>query len=187
MASTKLVKSVRHYWKINRNKPNRGENWLRVLIAFGVEKSEDHGGLKPYTVQEARKSEKIWSGWKPIRIELQRLYPEQSGKSVEEPTSEPIPESEPEPNTEDETQMIIINYPKITNGIMHKRTSVEIGVREATPEEVAEITYMRDLNAGKVKFDAEKHTALLDATDKAREIANAPFIAKYRKENGMKD
>ena len=76
VADPDLVALVRHYWEINKNKPNRGINWLRVLIAFGAERSEDHGGLKPYTVKEAVDSEKIWSGWKPIREELQRLYPD---------------------------------------------------------------------------------------------------------------
>ena len=67
-----LVRTVRGYYNSNKNKPNRnyGENWFRVLIAFG---DETHDTLTPYTAEEARKSEKVWSGWRPVRQELERL------------------------------------------------------------------------------------------------------------------
>ena len=68
-----LVETVRHYYEMNRDRPDRGHgrNWFRVLVAFGVEPPED--GLPPYTAQEARESETIWAGWRPVREELERL------------------------------------------------------------------------------------------------------------------
>ncbi len=70
--SAELVATVRSYYALNRNRADRGggENWRRVLIAFGAETSTT---LAPYTAAEARKSEAIWSGWRPIREELERL------------------------------------------------------------------------------------------------------------------
>ena len=69
---TSLINTVKHYYAINQHKADRnyGENWFRVLIAFGVETSNT---LTAYTAEEARQSEKIWRGWRPIRQELERL------------------------------------------------------------------------------------------------------------------
>ena len=70
--SADLIKTVRGYYTRNRNRAERnfGENWRRVLIAFGEER---HATLKPYTAAEARASEAIWPGWRPVREELERL------------------------------------------------------------------------------------------------------------------
>ncbi len=67
-----LVATVRGYYASNRNRADRhfGENWRRVLIAFGA---ETHATLTPYTAAEARASEAIWRGWRPVRVELERL------------------------------------------------------------------------------------------------------------------
>ncbi len=71
-ASADLVKKVRGYYELNRDRADRnhGENWLRVLIAFGA---ETHATLAPYTAAEARVGERAWSGWRPVREELERL------------------------------------------------------------------------------------------------------------------
>ena len=69
-ANPSLVETVRGYWKANLDKPSKGENWRRVLIAFGVEGDD---GAGPFTAAEAREGEAIWSGWRPIREELERL------------------------------------------------------------------------------------------------------------------
>ncbi|MCY4212519.1 MAG: autotransporter outer membrane beta-barrel domain-containing protein, partial [Gammaproteobacteria bacterium] len=70
--SASLVATVRGYYELNRNRADRGygENWLRVLIAFGA---ETHATLAPYTAAEARMGERRWSGWRPVREELERL------------------------------------------------------------------------------------------------------------------
>ena len=65
-----LIRMVRGYYQANRNKPTKGINWWRVLIAFGAETSTAH---LPYTAAEARESEKIWSGWAPVREALEKL------------------------------------------------------------------------------------------------------------------
>ena len=67
-----LISTVRGYYASNRNRADRnfGENWRRVLIAFG---DETHATLTPYTAAEARASERVWSGWRPVRVELERL------------------------------------------------------------------------------------------------------------------
>ena len=71
-ARAELVKKVRGYYELNRDRADRnhGENWLRVLIAFGA---ETHATLQPYTAAEARVGERAWSGWKPVREELEHL------------------------------------------------------------------------------------------------------------------
>ncbi len=67
-----LISTVRGYYASNRRRADRnfGENWRRVLIAFG---DETHATLTPYTAAEARASERVWSGWRPVRVELERL------------------------------------------------------------------------------------------------------------------
>ncbi|MDE0161849.1 MAG: hypothetical protein OXL98_08925 [Acidimicrobiaceae bacterium] len=64
-----LVELVRGYYEANLARGG-GQNWLRVLIAFG---DETHDTLQPYTAAEARAGEARWSGWAPVRIELERL------------------------------------------------------------------------------------------------------------------
>ena len=66
------METVRRYYEINKDRADRnhGENWHRVLIAFG---QGTHATLTPYTAAEARESEKIWSGWRPVREALEAL------------------------------------------------------------------------------------------------------------------
>ncbi len=70
--STDLVEKVRGYYELNRSRADRGhgENWLRVLIAFGA---ETHATLQPYTSAEAQAGELAWDGWVEVREELERL------------------------------------------------------------------------------------------------------------------
>ncbi len=75
-----LVRTVRHYYEINRNKPSRGENWFRVLIAFGA---ETHATLRPFTVAEAEVEVTKWSGWQPILDALRKL------EAAQEPAAPP--------------------------------------------------------------------------------------------------
>ncbi len=92
--SADLVQEVRRYYEANRNRADRnyGENWLRVLIAFGA---ETHATLQPYTVAEARAGEAIWrSGWRPVRAELERL--EACGSAL---SGTPGQQNEPVPQT----------------------------------------------------------------------------------------
>ena len=67
-----LVERVRSYWNINRAKGG-GNNWLRVLIALNAEDPDNHPGLTPMTAAEAKEREKKWSGWRPVRQELERM------------------------------------------------------------------------------------------------------------------
>ncbi len=64
-----LIELVRHYHDLNKSRSDYNQNWFRVLIAFGVETSDS---LEPFTVAEAIEAEKIWDGWTPIRVELER-------------------------------------------------------------------------------------------------------------------
>ncbi|MCY4350721.1 MAG: hypothetical protein OXC25_12825, partial [Thiotrichales bacterium] len=70
--SADLAEKVRGYYELNRSRADRGhgENWLRVLIAFGA---ETHATLQPYTSAEARAGESAWDGWVEVREELERL------------------------------------------------------------------------------------------------------------------
>ena len=65
-----LIETVRRYHRMNRQRPNYNHNWHRVLIAFGA---ETHPSLSPYTAAEALRGETRWSGWRPVRQELERL------------------------------------------------------------------------------------------------------------------
>ena len=65
-----LVETVRRYHGMNSQRAHYNHNWHRVLIAFGA---ETHPSLSPYTAAEARRGETRWSGWRPVRQELERL------------------------------------------------------------------------------------------------------------------
>ncbi len=69
-----LIDTVRRYYEQNRNNPARnfGENWRRVLIAFGA-KPAGTPDAAPFTAAEARAGEAVWDGWRPVRVELERL------------------------------------------------------------------------------------------------------------------
>ena len=87
--STELVEKVRGYYELNRSRADRnhGENWLRVLIAFGA---ETHATLQPYTSAEARAGESAWDGWVEVREELERL--EACGNTQQPLVPPPTPE-----------------------------------------------------------------------------------------------
>lgn len=79
-----LIHQVKGYYRTNKDRADRnfGENWLRVLIAFGDTSGVDVApGLTPYTAAEARESEKIWSGWAPVREALEKLETSQTAGS----------------------------------------------------------------------------------------------------------
>ena len=64
-----LLATVRYYYDANQNRPpGYGENWKRVLIAFG---DVQDGQLTPYTAAEAQQSEQRWRGWRPVRQTLE--------------------------------------------------------------------------------------------------------------------
>ena len=71
--SDDLITLVRSYHDGNKHRADYSHNWFRVLIAFGAETSDT---LEPFTAAEARQSEQIWSGWSPVREELERLEAE---------------------------------------------------------------------------------------------------------------
>ena len=69
--SDNLLKTVRYFYEANQdNPPNHGENWKRVLIAFG---DVEDPSLTAYTADEARASEDVWAGWLPTRVALECL------------------------------------------------------------------------------------------------------------------
>ena len=88
-----LVRTVRGYYEGNKNRADRdhGEDWLRVLIAFGA---ETHATLTPYTAAEARQGEQVWNGWTPVRKELERL--EAAAGQCNEDDGEPEDATAPE-------------------------------------------------------------------------------------------
>ena len=80
-ANQRIVSTVRGYYESNHakrtaEKPYRGENWARALLALGEPESslytDDQGrNLTPLTSAEAKS--KPWVGWKPIAAEIERL------------------------------------------------------------------------------------------------------------------
>ncbi len=65
-----LIQTVRGYYNDNVAAGRTGNNWLQVLIAFGV---ETHDSLAPMTAAEARERVSRWSGWRPIAEALEKL------------------------------------------------------------------------------------------------------------------
>ncbi len=67
-----VVKRVEGYYEANKHRADRnhGENWLRVLVAFGQYQER---GIKPYSAAEAWESAKIWGGWKEVAQALEGL------------------------------------------------------------------------------------------------------------------
>lgn len=64
-----VVSTVEGYYERNRDRaPGYGQNWKRVLVAFG-ERDDDTA----FSVDEARAQQAAWGGWKPIADELERL------------------------------------------------------------------------------------------------------------------
>ena len=66
----RLMQTVRDYYDTNVAAGRTGNNWLRVLIAFGA---ETHDTLSPMTAAEARERVSRWGGWKPIAEALEQL------------------------------------------------------------------------------------------------------------------
>ncbi len=65
-----LIQTVRDYYDENVAAGRTGNNWLRVLIAFGV---ETHDELSPMSAAEARERVSRWGGWRPIAEALEQL------------------------------------------------------------------------------------------------------------------
>ncbi len=65
-----LIQTVRGYYDENVAAGRAGKNWLRVLIAFGVETDDE---LRPMSASEARERVSNWSGWKPVAEALEQL------------------------------------------------------------------------------------------------------------------
>ena len=67
--SESLLNKVRHYYDINKHRaPGYGQNWRRVLLAFG---DLSDANLTPFTAAEAKARESRWFGWKPVRVALE--------------------------------------------------------------------------------------------------------------------
>ena len=67
-----VVKRVEGYYEANKHRADRGhgENWLRVLVAFGQYQER---GIKPYSAAEAWESAKVWGGWEEVAQALEGL------------------------------------------------------------------------------------------------------------------
>lgn len=67
-----VVRRVEGYYEANKHRADRnhGENWLRVLNAFGQYQER---GIKPYSAAEARESAKVWRGWEEVALALEGL------------------------------------------------------------------------------------------------------------------
>ena len=64
-----MLERVRDYYDANKDRaPGYGQNWKRVLIAFG---DTTDTNLTAFTAAEATDRESRWSGWRPIRKTLE--------------------------------------------------------------------------------------------------------------------
>ena len=91
-APERLVATVQRYYELNAARGGRsGENWKRVLIAFGDVQDEN---LTPFTAAEARESEQRWGGWRPIRVALECIE-SAAAQPAAIPTATPVPAPAP--------------------------------------------------------------------------------------------
>ena len=65
-----LIRQARKHLKSNQAAGRTGKNWLRILIAFGV---ETHDTLTPFTAAEARERVSRWGGWRPFAEALEEV------------------------------------------------------------------------------------------------------------------
>ena len=85
-----LLTNVQHYYDVNKHRsPGYGENWKRVLIAFG---DVEDANLTAMTAADAQVRETRWWGWKPIREALECIE-EAAEQQIEPP---PPPPTTPE-------------------------------------------------------------------------------------------
>ena len=76
--SDQLLSTVEGYYKHNQNRPpGYGENWFRVLVAFGVQTADAWTAtsrtMTPMTAADAREQEAKWFGWGPMAEALECL------------------------------------------------------------------------------------------------------------------
>ncbi len=65
-----VVIRVEGYYEANKHRRGGGQNWLRVLVAFGQYRERN---IKPYSAAEAWESAKVWDGWKEVAQALEKL------------------------------------------------------------------------------------------------------------------
>ena len=76
--SDQLLSTVEGYYEHNQNRPpGYGENWFRVLVAFGVQTADAWTAtsrtMTPMTAADAREREANWFGWGPMAEALECL------------------------------------------------------------------------------------------------------------------
>ena len=98
-----MIQTVRDYYELNVAAGRTGNNWLRVLIAFGA---ETHDSLTPFTAAEAWERVPRWGGWRPVAEALDQLeaqsapaLPTSSPMPTAMPTSAPLPTNTPLPTS----------------------------------------------------------------------------------------
>ncbi len=86
--SDAMLAKVRHYYDINKHRaPGHGQNWKRVLVAFG---DVEDSNLTAMTAASARERETRWWGWKPVRKALECI--EEAAEQQSPPPLPPTPE-----------------------------------------------------------------------------------------------
>ena len=86
--SDAMLARVRHYYDINKHRaPGHGQNWKRVLVAFG---DVEDSNLTAMTAASARERETRWRGWKPVRKALECI--EDAAEQQPPPPPPPTPE-----------------------------------------------------------------------------------------------
>ena len=86
--SDAMLAKVRHYYDINKHRaPGHGQNWKRVLVAFG---DVEDSNLTAMTAASARERETRWWGWKPVRKALECI--EDAAEQQPPPPPPPTPE-----------------------------------------------------------------------------------------------
>ena len=70
-----ILERTEYYYEANRHKAGKGENWFRVLIAFGARTHEDWMAdarkLNAFPASTARANVDKWHGWAPIATALE--------------------------------------------------------------------------------------------------------------------
>ena len=81
--SSALIQQASNYYEDNRGQGRTGENWARVLLAFGQPApSSAPSNLTPMTANEACANVANWSGWQPFCDELKAIEGAQATPQV---------------------------------------------------------------------------------------------------------
>ena len=94
-----LVDRAERFRAMNDRPPGYAKNWRETLLFFGVDHADNAlMPVEPVTVATLRQRELRWQGWRPFRVEAERLL--SCGWTPPTPTTTTVTTPEPEPQAD---------------------------------------------------------------------------------------